>query len=553
MCRLFRLMTNTVVACGLLPGGLSIAAGADNANRLTYLDETDPFYAGLDIPRLTTPQWIGEPGVEGVVILAIDDMKSPEAYKAFLQPILDRLRQIDGRSPVSIFCNALDPNEPQYQRWLKEGLSLEVHTLSHPCPILDNGSFEKAVETFHGGVELIDRISGNTAVAFRTPCCDSINSPSPRLFAELFCRTNSRGQFLTIDSSVMNILTPQDASLPKELVTDADGREKFRKYLPFPAFQTTIENYPYPYVIDRLCWEFPAAVPSDWEAFHLQGATNPVTVADWKAGLDAALLKQGVFTMIFHPHGWMGNQELAGLVDYAAKKYSGKVKFLSFREAQERLNHNLLADQPLRAADGQDNSVRLLDLNNDGFLDVVIGNEHLQKTRTWNADESKWLDAGFPTKLVEVDSSGNRFDAGVRFGIISSDGLPIILVRNETTAGAWRFDGKKWVADASLLRGLEIDGKPVFTSLNHRDRGVRLRDVNNDGVCELIVGNESQNAMFAWSAEEKTWKQMPYGLPDGTSIVDAEGRDNGLRFVDVNGDGYADVIFSNAKHYSLHL
>ncbi|MFI5223624.1 MAG: hypothetical protein ACHQX3_05155, partial [Nitrospirales bacterium] len=35
--------------------------------------------------------------------------------------------------------------------------------------------------------------------------------------------------------------------------------------------------------------------------------------------------------------------------------------------------------------------------------------------------------------------------------------------------------------------------------------------------------------------------------------VDAEGRDNGLRFIDVNGDGYDDVLFSNEKEFSLHL
>ena len=29
------------------------------ANRLSYLDEEDPFYVGLNFPKLTTPQWIG--------------------------------------------------------------------------------------------------------------------------------------------------------------------------------------------------------------------------------------------------------------------------------------------------------------------------------------------------------------------------------------------------------------------------------------------------------------------------------------------------------------
>lgn len=202
---------------------------AMDANRLTYLDQTDPYYVGAQFPKLTSPQWVGEPGVDAVVILAIDDMKSPDAYATFLGPILERLKQIDGRAPVSIMCNRIDPQEPQYQAWLKEGLSLEVHTLSHPCPILDGKNFQSAVNEFQGGIDLIDQVPGNHACAFRTPCCDSMNSPSPRLFAELFNQPNSSGRFLTIDSSVMNILSTTDPVLPRDLVLDADGRDKFRK------------------------------------------------------------------------------------------------------------------------------------------------------------------------------------------------------------------------------------------------------------------------------------------------------------------------------------
>ncbi len=532
---------------------LTMAADGMDANRLTYLDDADPFYVSAQFPKLTTPQWIGEPGVQAVVILAVDDMKSPGPYETFLGPILERLRQIDGRAPVSILCNRLDPHDPQYQKWLAQGLSLEVHTLSHPCPILAGADFQTAANEFQGGIELINQIPGNRACAFRTPCCDSMNSPSPRLFAELFNQTNAAGQFLTIDSSVMNILSARDTALPRDLVLDADGHDKFQKYVPFPSFTTTVENYGYPYVIGRLAWEFPATAPSDWEAFHLHGANDPQTVADWESALDATVLKQSVFTMIFHPHGWIRNDQLVELVDYAVKKHGAKVKFLNFREAQERLDKTLLAGEPLRAANGQDNGVRLLDLNNDGYLDVAIGNERVRKTRIWNAKENTWTDSSFPTPLISVDADGNHHDTGARFGVISTDGFPVMLLRNETTAGAWRFNGREWVEDAALLNGLELDGKPIFTSRGNRDRGVRLRDVNNDGVCELIVANESQNAIFAWSEPEKKWKKLPYALPPETGIVDAEGRDNGLRFVDVNGDGFDDVIFSNQKRYSLHL
>ncbi len=140
-------------------------------------------------------------------------------------------------------------------------------------------------------------IPGNKPVAFRMPCCDSMNSPSPRFYSEIFNRTSPKGNFLGIDSSVMVILTTNDTSLPRELVMDADGRERFRKYLPsetnattrvsMGSFTTTIEDYPYPYVIGKLCWEFPCIVPSDWEANNLHEPNNPKTVEDWKRALDA--------------------------------------------------------------------------------------------------------------------------------------------------------------------------------------------------------------------------------------------------------------------------
>src|SRR6185295_15959351 len=172
-----------------------------------------------------------------------------------------------------------------------------------------------------------------------------------------------------------NMTTTNDAALPRSITMDAGGRDRFRKYVPFPAFATVIEDYPYPYMIGDSIWEYPCAVPSDWEAQHLHGTNNPATVADWKAAIDATVLKRGVFTLVFHPHGWIASRQIVELIDYAQNKYGKRVKFLNFKEAQARLNKNLLSGQPIRASDGGPNGVRLLDLNNDGFMDVVIGNE----------------------------------------------------------------------------------------------------------------------------------------------------------------------------------
>lgn len=539
------------------------AQGGTNGNRLVYLDESDPFYPGLDFPRLATPQWVGEKGVEAVVILAIDDMRDPAKYEEFLRPILDRLKAVDGRAPLSIFCNQLDPQQPQLQSWLREGLSLEVHTLSHPCPLLANSNFVAAAATYHDCVDLLNRVPGNRPAAFRMPCCDSMNSPSPRFYDEIFNRVSAGGRFLTIDSSVMNLTTSNDRSLPRELVLDGEGRERFRAYFPaetnqvtrlsLKGFATTIEDYPYPYVIGGLCWEFPPMVPSDWEANNARGPNQDGTVADWKAALDATVLKQGVFTFIFHPHGWIRPAQLVEFIDYADRRYGRKVRFLNLREAQDRLDRNLLAGEPLRAADGGDNGVRLLDLNRDGWMDVVIGNGRARKTRLWQPGAGQWAESEFPVALTSGGGAGNRRDSGARFGVVKEDGNASLIVREEGTAGAWHFDGSRWVEDKALLAGLEIDGRPVLTAEGGRDQGVRFRDVDHDGRCELIVSNPRQNAVFGWSSEGPAWRALPFALPRGLALVDADGRDNGLRFVDLNQDGFEDLLFSNAGQFALHL
>src|SRR5947209_19836325 len=97
---------------------------AADGNRLTYLDSNDLYYPSRKFPKLTTPMWVGEDGVEAVVVLAIDDMRGHQKWETYLRPILQRLRRIDGRSPVSIMTCQVDPKEPHLQNWPKAALRL---------------------------------------------------------------------------------------------------------------------------------------------------------------------------------------------------------------------------------------------------------------------------------------------------------------------------------------------------------------------------------------------------------------------------------------------
>ncbi|MCH8923628.1 MAG: VCBS repeat-containing protein, partial [Planctomycetes bacterium] len=180
-------------------------------------------------------------------------------------------------------------------------------------------------------------------------------------------------------------------------------------------------------------------------------------------------------------------------------------------------------------------------------------NQKTRRTRLWSPDKRAWLDGSFPVPIVEVDSTGKRHDGGVRFGVNKT---AFAICRNERTAGAWRFSASgqvKWIEVKDALQGLTLRGNPLLTSAGGKDRGVRLRDLDGDGTCELIVGNPSQNAVFRWSDSDRKWQRLDFNLPPETAIVDAAGRDAGLRFIDVNEDGREDVIFSDEARYSLHL
>ncbi len=535
-----------------LPG--AVRAQSKDGNRLAYLDEVNPYYPSRTFPKLITPQWVGEPGVEAVVILGIDDMREPKRYEAFLRPILRRLQKIDGRAPVSIMTNQVNPNDPQLQTWLKEGLSIECHTLDHPCPFFAKGSFAKGKETYDKCVDLMARIPNSWPVAFRMPCCDSLNTPSPRFYAEIFNKTTAKGNFLTIDTSVFNIFTANDPELPRELVLLPDGSERFRRYIPKDrSFVNTIEDYPYPYVIGRLCWQFPCVTPSDWQANHFHKPNNPQTVRDWKAALDCTVIKQGVMCLVFHPHGWCRNDQIVELIDYAAAKHGKKVKFLNFREAQERLNQNLLAGHRIRhPKNGQDNGIRVLDLNDDGHLDAIVSNKNSLQTKFWLPEKKSWQNGDFPLQLsrsVNKDRLCIVFEP--RFGLWKSREVFSMMVANLF----WHFENKSWVLDKGFSKGLEINEVRAFTTSElGGDAGVRLLDLDGDGKCEALwqIG-DNDVAVFAWSQMKQIWSRLPFNLPPGASITDGFNHERGLRFLDLDGDGKLDIIFSNEKEYGIYL
>ncbi len=546
----------------LLAFVLPALANEGAGSRFAYLDERDPYYPGLGSAKLTTPMWVGEDGVDAVVQLSIDDMgrldpafrlmsyaKSPQFYYQFLQSAIERLQRIDGRAPISIYTLQAQADDPWFQRMLKEGLSIEAHTFTHAVPYfrtdpsaMGGDSLGWCIRDFTDCVAGLSAALGTPPVAWRMPGCDARNTTSPRFYSEIFPRKTSAGDFLAMDSSIFTVLTSADASLPRELVLDAEGRERFGRFvtgIPFTKhFVNCVINYPYPYVINGLLWELPPVMPGDAHGVHAYGMGSPRVLEDWQRALNVTVIKQGLHTICFHPHGYSLPESIAGLVDYADRTYGKRVKFLNCREILERLTKNALAGTPLRSASGADNGVRLLDVNGDGFLDVVIGNSQRQLTRIWQPREKRWRETPLPVALV----------TDARFFTAAPDGRAGLAIATAQQRGVWHFENNQWIAQKIALPS-EADGTALLTARDGVDRGARFRDLNGDGYSDLIVNNDTQNAVFLWDSAASRWQPAPFALPARACVVDANGADQGLRFVDLDADGDDDLVFSNEREY----
>lgn len=549
---------------------------ADDVNDLAYLDECNPWQPHKNFPKLITPQWVGEDGVEAVVVLAIDDLRDTAKYEQYLRPILNRLKKIDGRAPVSLMTCDVKPDDPQLQSWLEEGLSIEVHTVDHPCPILQGGDFDKAKSTYDRCIDLLHKIPGNKPVAFRTPCCDSLNTVSPRFYSEIFNSTTPDGHSLQIDSSVFNFFTSEDESIPKELVLDNDGNERFWKYLPrnnnykgltHDNFVNYIKNYPYPYVINNSCWQFPCVAPSDWSAQHLHGVNNPLTVEDWKAALDITVHKQGVFNLVFHPHGWITAEQVVELIDHAVQKHGNKVKFLTFREAAERLNAQLTGGKRLSGEH------RILDVDRNGYIDVVYGGTRSMwedkktrendppTTRVW--DKTGWQKSPFPSRFQSAHAHGWSPRDVVFFAhpktaktaVFDPDPFHVDALADRQPT-AWEFDGS-WNSNQIGPPGDLNDLK-----IGWYGDGLRIRDFDGDGLCELLlvhdkfkentlddVRGQSVHELWRFEPASRKWTPSEAHVPVNPKTTKL----TAIRFVDLNDDGLQDLLLANDADQEIWL
>ena len=141
---------------------------------------------------------------------------------------------------------------------------------------------------------------------------------------------------------------------------------------------------------------------------------------------------------------------------------------------------------------------------------------------------------------------GRSNDNGVRLLDLNRDGLLDIVASNEDIEENWLNNGKGWTRDYRWNFPY-YDG---ITDTRDDDTGIRFLELDGDGFIDIIqASNADADDRYAWLNTGNDWSRYhKWELPENAHPIDIESDpenyDRGVRFEDFNGDGRTDILMA---------
>jgi len=194
---------------------------------------------------------------------------------------------------------------------------------------------------------------------------------------------------------------------------------------------------------------------------------------------------------------------------------------------------------------GTDLGTRIVDVDGDGLQDIIRNQVGWGQTAYRNMGAGWVLDNTWLPPVSVPFASSTGTDLGTRIVDVNGDGLPDII-RSQVSWGqlAYRNTGSGWVQDNTWLPPVAVP----FVSSTGTDLGTRIVDVNGDGLPDIIRSQTGWGAVVYLNTGAG-WSSTTLWMPP-IAFVGATGQDFGIRFADVNNDGFLDLLQSWANSWN---
>lgn len=185
-------------------------------------------------------------------------------------------------------------------------------------------------------------------------------------------------------------------------------------------------------------------------------------------------------------------------------------------------------------------SVALGDVNEDGHLDVVVGNDGQLNTLYLNNGTS---DDPFAGVLGISINSPSLYTRDIALIDVNNDGRLDLMAGNFSQTNALHLNN-------GTANPFSDPGTLITTGTNST-MAIALADVNDDGYADLVTGNLGQNRLYLNNAGANA---DPFSGVIGTSVTSDSQNTYGIALADVDGNGSIDIVAGNdLAHNKLYL